>query len=80
MVSQTQPCLNSSNKPLLADASLRLDSQRKLFYSNGVKVSATDQAVPEDGSTPETDLTSGESTMISHWPAGIFLHLINPDE
>ncbi|XP_037544140.1 uncharacterized protein uimc1 [Nematolebias whitei] len=58
MVSQTQPCLNSSSKPLRADASLGLGSRRKLFYSNGVKMSATDQAVPEDGSTPETDLTS----------------------
>ncbi|XP_024864583.1 BRCA1-A complex subunit RAP80 isoform X2 [Kryptolebias marmoratus] len=56
MVGQTQPGLTSQKKTLLADASLRLSTRRKLSYSNGVRMSAVDQGVPEDGRTSESDL------------------------
>ncbi|XP_069366083.1 BRCA1-A complex subunit RAP80 isoform X2 [Paralichthys olivaceus] len=57
MVGQTQPCPPSQSQSLLAHASLRLCSRRKLLRSNGMRTSSIDQGASEDVCTPEIDLT-----------------------
>ncbi|XP_047199566.1 BRCA1-A complex subunit RAP80 isoform X2 [Hippoglossus stenolepis] len=57
MVGQTQPCPPSQSQSLLAHASLRLCSRRKLLCSNGMRTPSIDQGASKDVCTPEIDLT-----------------------
>ncbi|KAM9846987.1 uncharacterized protein uimc1 isoform 2-T2 [Aulostomus maculatus] len=66
MVNQTQPCLSSTSQSLLAEggASLRLNSRRKLSYSNRKTASVINQGASQDGSTSERNMSQGDENNI----------------